>query len=130
MEYLDFSLENSRTQIKMFKNFIFTQRGIVYLNFLLMIWQIYILYHDPSNWVAAMCAGGVISTLFWSGAHLAMLKEDLRLEKRYLSHLIKHQDNENYKGIIKQLESSKLFYDNFYQSKQAMSMRPKSENEQ
>jgi len=114
MDYLNFKKETCNIMIKCHKKSIMGQRGILYLNFFIALFNGYVIYHqDPVNWFTALCTGAIIGNVIWCAAQLSMMKQDLFMEKEYLSRIKEMQNNAEYQDSLKQLRRSKEHYDDF-----------------
>ncbi|HMG15025.1 MAG TPA: hypothetical protein VK590_06245 [Saprospiraceae bacterium] len=111
MDYLDFSKEGCRMMIKSLKNSISAQRGCLYLNLFLALFDGWLVYSSPNHLIPSLATGALIGNVLWLAINLSHMKSDLKLEKERLSHLDKLQEDENFQGALRQLKNSKDYYD-------------------
>ncbi len=115
MDYFDFSIESQRNLIKQNKRYLMVERGVLYINCFIFIFQCYLLWEQPHIF-KGMCVGAVAANILWLGAIFLSSKQDLKQEKEKLLHIEKYQEDRNVQGMIVQLKTSQEWYDNFKKS--------------
>lgn len=111
MDYIDFSKDCCRMQIKSTKNGIMMQRGVFYLNSFLAALEGYWLYQEPTHIFTAVVGGAIIGNVLWVAMQLSSMKQDLKFDKERLIHLDKLSEDKNFQGMLQQLKNSKEHYD-------------------
>lgn len=110
MDYLEFSKEMAILEVKRNKDSLRQWRGIFILNLICIVIEIYLTVINK-NMFTAICAGALIGNILWIVTHLMCVKQDLKLDKKRLTHLENLSENKNYRDRIEQLKSSKDYYD-------------------
>ncbi len=108
MDYLTFSIEISEIKINNIKKALRAQRGILYLNITLAIFQSWVMYHEngPHSWILAGCIGAFIANILWGLTHVLDYRWDLRAKRLQQERLKQMREDNNIKGAVRQFYTS------------------------
>lgn len=112
MEYLDFSKEMARQDVKRGKNSINTWRCILYINLTAVVLNLSFTWHDH-NFFNALCAGFSMCIVIWVSSHLSSSKQEFKFDKERLLHLENMIEEKNIDGIMRQLDETKKYYEDY-----------------
>ena len=118
MEYLDFSIEMCRNDIHRNKKYLTMNSYIILICGLAIAIMSFIIYHDKSNWIAAIALGINIFNFLFSLSHLSTSKTELKGDIERLSRLEQMKDDENYQDSIKYVKRMKEYYEDLIRSHQ------------
>ena len=112
MDWLDFSMDSTRSSIKMGRKALKTNYALLVLNMALFMFNIWELYQGVQfSWITGFAAGSTGIGALWVWLLIWEIKSDLVLDKEYLSRLNELRESRNLDGMIAQYESSKNYFD-------------------
>lgn len=112
MDYLDFSKEMARMDVKHRSNSVKTWRALFVFNLIMGLINVAILYYQHSL-INALGLGAIFGSLFWIMAELSLNKRELELDQERLNHLENLIEEKNIDGIMRQLDETKKYYEDY-----------------
>ncbi len=112
--YYDFSLEMCRENIRGTKRVIRIQYGLLIFNIAAAVMNGTLVYYGTGHISNAITLGAMIINCLWTLVYIFEYRKDMYFDKERLAFLEKQRDDKNLQESIKQMESSKTFYETAY----------------